>query len=675
MGFGAPWILWSLALIAIPIIIHLFYFRRYKKIYFSSVRFLKEAITEQKKSGKLKNILILTARILTFLFLILAFSLPFFGQNQASESSDSKLVIYIDNTFSMSRIDNNRNLLDEAKDLALTIVEQLDKSQQVMILTNDSKGEQHAFHFPEEAKEIISQIKTSSSSIVLKELNLGLKQVLTDLHTEGVKGIYISDFQENSLPSKWDSLFTQTVLIPLSTQHISNLSIDSVGLIDPIVYGNAPNAFIVKIRNQGQAVKTPLSLNVNGQITSVKDITVPKNAIIYDTLSFLTHGNLWSECQVTVNDAYLDFDNRFYFSTENTSQDEILLIEDVRTPPFIYQVFKSDPHFIVNRQSSISAVIQPKYSMVVLNELNTLPASLQTQIIQYVHQGGKLLIVPSNSMQTASFNTTLEKLGTGVYEEKRQQSAQVTFLNPEETSVSMAFEKIPQNMDLPEVKSFWTITSAYKVPEVSVLKFDNERPFIQKYQIGNGQVYLFASALEPESSDFAGKAIFAPLIFNFSILGVNAKPIYYNIGENQVILGVQMSNAGDDIVKMRLGNFEIIPPVIPMGKNIGVIVPQDLPRAGIYRVQNKAGDILYAACNYNRKESEMKFASPQELNQKFGSKSLKVESSASFLQKNSTSILKSNTTLWKVCLILALIFLIAEILLIRFSTNRTTNEI
>ena len=49
MQFLFPSFLWALGLLAIPIIIHLFYFRRYKEVYFTNVRLLKELVEETKQ--------------------------------------------------------------------------------------------------------------------------------------------------------------------------------------------------------------------------------------------------------------------------------------------------------------------------------------------------------------------------------------------------------------------------------------------------------------------------------------------------------------------------------------------------------------------------------------------------------------------------------------------------
>ena len=77
MKFAYPEFLYALFAIAIPIIIHLFNFRKFKKIYFSNVEFLKEVQQETQAKSKLKHLLILLSRILAIVFLVFAFAQPF----------------------------------------------------------------------------------------------------------------------------------------------------------------------------------------------------------------------------------------------------------------------------------------------------------------------------------------------------------------------------------------------------------------------------------------------------------------------------------------------------------------------------------------------------------------------------------------------------------------------
>ena len=59
MRFVYPEFLWALSLLIVPVIIHLFSFRRYKTLYFSSLQFIQHVERQNKSTQKLKNLLIL----------------------------------------------------------------------------------------------------------------------------------------------------------------------------------------------------------------------------------------------------------------------------------------------------------------------------------------------------------------------------------------------------------------------------------------------------------------------------------------------------------------------------------------------------------------------------------------------------------------------------------------
>src|SRR6187551_3655432 len=123
MTFLYPSFLWALGVLSIPIIIHLFNFRKTTRVYFSNTRFLKNVKEATTAKRKLKHYLILVSRLLMLAFLILAFCQPIIpAQEQLSNSRN--ITFYLDNSQSMSAqmADKSRGL-DAGISFARTIVE------------------------------------------------------------------------------------------------------------------------------------------------------------------------------------------------------------------------------------------------------------------------------------------------------------------------------------------------------------------------------------------------------------------------------------------------------------------------------------------------------------------------------------------------------------------------
>ena len=140
MKFLYPQFLYALAAILIPIIIHLFNFRKFKTVYFSNVRFLKDIKKETKAHSQLKHLLILLSRILAISALVFAFAQPYIPVNNTIIHDKYAVSIYIDNSFSMNAENENGQLLSIAKDKARIITESYKSTDDFNILTNDLKG-------------------------------------------------------------------------------------------------------------------------------------------------------------------------------------------------------------------------------------------------------------------------------------------------------------------------------------------------------------------------------------------------------------------------------------------------------------------------------------------------------------------------------------------------------
>src|SRR5882757_587182 len=122
MHFLYPAFLFALITLAIPVIIHLFNFRRYQKVYFSNVQFLKEIQEQQSSRRNLKERLILAARLLALFFLVLAFARPYISnQNTGNASRQNAVSVFVDNSYSMQTLNREGSLLDDAKQKAKEI--------------------------------------------------------------------------------------------------------------------------------------------------------------------------------------------------------------------------------------------------------------------------------------------------------------------------------------------------------------------------------------------------------------------------------------------------------------------------------------------------------------------------------------------------------------------------
>ena len=137
MSFLFPSFLWALFALSIPVIIHLFYFRRYRTVYFTNVSFLKELKEEKSTRNRLKHLLVLLLRLLLIACLVIAFAQPFLKGKNNADSGRQTVSIYLDNSFSMMAQDDEMPLLEKSRQLATEIVKAYPAGTQFHYITND----------------------------------------------------------------------------------------------------------------------------------------------------------------------------------------------------------------------------------------------------------------------------------------------------------------------------------------------------------------------------------------------------------------------------------------------------------------------------------------------------------------------------------------------------------
>ncbi len=167
MNFLYPGFLFALLTVAIPVIIHLFNFRKFKKVYFSNVAFLKEVKEQNSSREKVKNLLILLCRILAIVFLVLAFARPFLPSGSKIDQNRGNIVsIYIDNSYSMEAVNKEGSLLDEAKRKAKEIVKAFQINDRFQLLTNDFEGKHQRLLNGDELLQAVDEVKIFCESSI-----------------------------------------------------------------------------------------------------------------------------------------------------------------------------------------------------------------------------------------------------------------------------------------------------------------------------------------------------------------------------------------------------------------------------------------------------------------------------------------------------------------------------
>jgi len=673
MRFLSPGFLFALLTIAIPVIIHLFNFRKFKKVYFSNVRFLKNVQVQNSSRQHLKDRLILTARILGLMFLVMAFARPYIpGAQQENSSQNQVLSIFIDNSFSMETLNKEGTLLDEAKRRAKEIASAYNLNDKFQLLTNDFEGKYQRFLNLEEFKNAVDEVQISSARRDLRQIINRQKDVFLK-EPNSPKTIYvISDFQNNLLSSEPIPSDSSTAIrfVRLKSNSQPNISVDSLWFISAIHKPVDSEQLIVRLKNNSdeEAINIPIKLFINKEQKAIGTLSVKARSNASDTLSFSGLRGGWQNAELEITDYPVVFDDKFYFSFNVQLSLPVLIVNGGAENVYLNSVFRSDPFFQLNNSSSGSLNYSElnSYPLIILNELPDISEGLSQQLQAYCKRGGNIMVFPDLKNDQSALKKFLQTLGADYPLEVLNVETRVSSINIQHPVFKGVFENVPQKMDLPIVKNYLRYSSLNSSNRQNLLELPGNVSFLSEYGFGSGKIYLSAVPLNSETSNFGRHSLFVPIMYQIAILSIRAQNLFYQLNVEQLIELPKITLNTNQNLKLRKDKFEAIPDLRQNENLSQIYIADQIRQAGNYQLFKNDSLLALLSFNDSGSESDMTYASDQELRNNFEGKRIELLDPEAGSMDNMIKSVNQGISLWKVCLILALVFFAAEILLIRF---------
>ncbi|SMO47467.1 BatA domain-containing protein [Solitalea koreensis] len=673
MNFLYPSFLYALAGIAIPIIVHLFNFRKFKRVEFTNVRFLKEIKHQTNSRSKLKHLLILASRILSVLFLVLAFAQPFIPKNQTSQAGKNHIYsIYVDNSYSMDARNAEGCLLDEAKRKAKSIATSAGLNDRFQLLTNDFEGKHQRLVDKETFNNFLDEVMISPNKHRMDEIIARQKDLLST-SGNGLKSVYlISDFQLNTIDSeklRSDSTIRITAL-PVTGAHTVNVSVDSVWFISPIHKPGETETLVVQLRNftDQDAESVPVKLLLNGEQKAIGNVKVKARASAIDTLSYKTSSSGWQKGEVQISDYPITFDDKLYFSYKIDDKVNVLTISGNATNPYINAVYRSDDYFSLsnNEENKIDYSLIPQQKLIVLDQLKTLSGGLAQQLKKYLEAGGSVMIFPGLGSDLKSYNDFLLSVGVDRYGKLNYIENKVDLVNLQADVFNGVFENIPHNPDWPKVKRYYTMDNVVRTNRETLMRLQGNQSLISKYRIASGKLYLSSVPLDDSLTNLPRHAVFVPMMYKVAMLSSSRHPLYYVIGQTSTIETAKLPPSVSNNYKFKNKQLEFIPDVRNNESSTNLYIDDQVKKEGIYQFLNGNQELAVFGFNFDRSESDLSYYSDGDLDKILSQKKISLlntptEAVGKVIQEENSGI-----RLWKYCVILCLIFLALEILLIRF---------
>jgi hypothetical protein len=679
MEFVNPGFLYGLFAIAIPIIIHLFNFRRFKKVYFTNVSFIQELKQQTQKQSRLKHLLILLMRILAIVVIVLAFAQPYIPVSTTVINPKEKnaVSIYVDNSFSMQAESEKGTLLDAAKEKAKEIISVYKNSDEFQLVTNDFEGRHQRFVSKDEIIDLIDEINISPVVKTLPEIYKRQQTIFRDNQGPQNSSYIISDFQHGMIGGSFP-LIDSTIgsfLIPLSALNKDNLYIDSCWFKSPVQQKNQVVELIVRIQNNSanEYEKIPVRLSINEKQRAVASFDIGAYATTEVILGYTNYESGIQYGKLEIDDYPISFDDQFYFNYLVSDVTSVLTINGNGENLFLNSLFGNDSTFVYEnvKQGNIDFSNLGFNQLIILNELKNLSSGLEQELHQFVENGGSLIVIPHDQLDPINYRSLFGLLQIGNYTELDTVDTRIDYINLEHPLYTNVFDDLPDNIDLPVVFQYYKIKVNTRSAYQKILQLREGNPFLNIYNAGEGKVYLFAVPFQVSFSNFPKHAIFVPTLYKIAISSIISDDLYYIIGEQKVVpvRNLDLENDNVLVIKDQHSDFEFIPELRRINKRVDIYPHGQITSAGNYTLFYENKPLQGMAFNYDRIESEMNFYTVNELNEMItdiGLSNIQIIEISGIPFVQTLSDISQGKQLWRWFVIFALLFLLIEVLLLRF---------
>ncbi len=697
MVFLNPAVLFGFIAASIPIIIHLLNLRKLKRIEFSTLAFLKELQKNKIKKVKIKQWILLALRTLIIIFLVLSFARPTIKSTAITgtgSAAKTTAVFIIDNTYSMSLINDKGSYLNQAIKTTKSLLNQLQEGDDVYIIPLSTPNKTiHSSDFSKIKAELdnlqISYISTPLHSAITKAANL-ISQ--SDNYN---KEIYIlSDFQkkrlsdEETISSNLSTLLNQQVRLysfNFSGKESANLTLSELNSTNQIFRIGKEIGFEALVSNYGNITvsNSVVSLFINGERTAQQNVTLnpgESKKVEFSTL-LKKGGNV--EVFAELEDDEIKFDNKRFLSIEVPEKIKLLILYDNQNDLYFIKTALIQSDSLSNISiyekplSNVSSLNLNDYNTIILGGSETIPN--YSPIKEYLANSGNLIVFPSSKSNGQNFKRLLENLDIpysgetvgGINNKVGYNFGYADFSHPLFADLFSNTNK--QKIQSPSVFLYYKLkTGSFGR---SIIEMEDKSPFLAEYNFKLSKVLVFNSAPIPEYTDFPLKGIFAPII---------NKAVYYlsvkNLGNNSI-------NAGNDIyiniAKLPVTVLQIKKPenqseVLSTDSliNKSVFDYKNTETIGIYKIINNNKLINFPSVNINPIESDLNYLTELDFKNylsqlRFEGNYYKLDPNKDYLQSINQS--RFGAELWRLFLIIALLLAIVEMLVSKSSKKDLTN--
>jgi len=653
MTFLNQALLFGLIAVSIPIIIHLLNRRRFRRVPWAAMRFLKVSVEQNQRRMKLEDLILLLLRCALLALLAFAIARPVVEGLQGLPGSKIAAAVVIDNSASMGTVEGNGPRLDLARQAAGAVVDQLPAGSSVAISTPFHPDEpttelalarQRLAAVPQTDRhaDLLTALESAAQALegqaaAEKELYL-----ITDGHAEEWSAFAALEEKLRELSA---GRKVQVVLV--GSAAAANLGISRLVPSGGLPAVDQPFRIDVDVTNYGKtaAVDVPVTLLVNDQPVGepwVIDEIQPgrsESATVYATLPSAGYHRV----TVALGNDQVPFDDRRTVVLRAVEEVRILLVDgepgaEPRESETFFLQYALAP---VSPEEEASYPVKPTvvpgselasaelkdFDAVILANVAELALATAERLSKYVEAGGGLVVFPGANLRAEFYNTMLHTryglLPAGFVSHQAEEAPAQRALVPTETNplgldgemLGAASFRQTFGLELPDHSSTGSpSTGSGRL----ALRYDDGSAALVESDFGLGKVFLFTSTADLAWNDFAIKPAFVPFVNR--LLGgiVQHREANLNIQAGEVLrhrVGPEL--AGSEATVYEVGDSEALGHLTKIEERGGnsVLEFAETNRAGAYQatIEDQRAPILFAA-RPSERESSLELLGTEQVN-------------------------------------------------------------
>ena len=655
----------ALAALVIPVVIHLLFKRRSRRVDLGTIRFLQQVIENNARRRRLKRWTLMGLRMLAIGLLALLFARPFL-QEPAVSLSGREVVILVDQSATMQLQADGKRLIAQAATQANGIL------QKEAAATIHAAWFDHTIHkLPRSADQQFVPPDESTGSTNYGVALAWARDLLATSDAEEKALYIITDLQQSGLD--WNDVQPMPPEVDVNVTDLGRNVVNNVAIVatessDTLIRPGLPFEMTCTVSSEAvfpieqQTVVMTLSRG-NKTITDRKTVRLDPGDLIniQFALNRLQPG-LWQGSVELVDCADdLPFDNKRHVAVMVDDQIPVLIVDgrmhesQILSSSYFLEAgirlasrdeeFADSPYLpkVVAADSDFERLLKAdNWPIVIFSNVPTLRTSTVKRLSSFVQSGGNLLVFTGEGVQPRSWNALFDagilpgKLSTGI----------TTFDLPfrlnkwnGKHAIMRLFDD-PQHGDVRGL-SFRGITPVEPANDAEVVaEFRHGKPALLERAAQKGRCLLFASSCDRQWTEWPRSPLYVPMV-------------------HQMLGYLSGLSEGGPIRQSLIGSLDSTSDESATLSNDAENSPVAVP-PGIHK-RDRYWDVV----NTNPRESEMERTSVEEFSNRFGLETESDESESAAVQAAGIDVRQSE--LWPLFLIALLAVLGLETML----ANRT----